>query len=183
MGQQQLLLIIVAIIVIGVSVTIANQLFYANAEDSNKDSIISELTNLATISLQYYQKPASIVGGGKSFTNWQIPSKLDTSTSGTYTISQASNKHLILNGNPIQGSGYSWWVKATITKSKVVTEKINQSSKIVKWITTMSEGWIEMFYLLIGIIIFGIVVFLVTYVRSIRKSRREIDVLFKKKIN
>ena len=183
MGQQQLLLIIVAVIVVGVSVAIANQLFYANAEDSNKDSIISELTNLATISLQYYQKPASMVGGGRSFTNWQIPSQLDTSTSGTYTISQANNNKLILIGSPIQGSGYTWYVKATITKSAIVTEIINQSLKIVKSITAISESWIEMLYLLIGIIIFGIVVYIVTYVRSIRKARREIDGLFKKRIN
>ena len=40
-----------------------------------------------------------------------------------------------------------------------------------------------MFYLLIGIIIFGIIVYIVTYVRSIRKSRREINDLFKKRIN
>jgi hypothetical protein len=132
MGQQQLLLVILAIIVIGISVAIANQLFNTSAEDSNKDSIISELTNLATISLQYYQKPASLVGGGKSFTNWQIPAQLDTSNSGTYTISQANNNQLILIGNPIQGSGYTWWVKATITKSGIVTQLINQSYKIVE---------------------------------------------------
>ncbi len=37
-----------------------------------------------------------------------------------------------------------------------------------------------MIYLLIGIIIFGIVVYILTYVRSIRKTRRETDDLFKK---
>ena len=132
MGQQQLLLVILVIIVIGLSVAIAIQLFYANAEDSNKDSIISELTNLATISLQYYQKPASMVGGDRCFTNWQIPSQLDTSTNGTYTISQDSNNKLILIGSPIQGSGYTWYVRAIITKSAIVTAIINQSSKIVK---------------------------------------------------
>jgi hypothetical protein len=73
MGQQQLLLVVLAIIVIGVSVGIANQLFSASAEDSNKDRIISELVNMGTISLQYYDKPAVMAGGGRSFTNWQIP--------------------------------------------------------------------------------------------------------------
>lgn len=125
MGQQQLLLIVLALIVIAVAVAIATQLFNASAEDSNKDTIISELTNLATISLQYYRKPASVAGGGRSFTNWQIPTQLDTSTSGTYTISQANNKQLILIGSPIQGSGYTWNVRGTITKSGIVTEIIN----------------------------------------------------------
>ena len=125
MGQQQLLLIVVAIIVIGASVVVANQLFFASAEDSNKDSIITEITNLATISLQYFDKPAAMAGGGRSFTNWQIPSQLDTSTSGTYTISQANNNQLILIGSPIQGSGYTWNIRGTITKSGIVTEIIN----------------------------------------------------------
>ena len=125
MGQQQLLLIIVAIIVVGVSVAIANQLFFANAEESNKDTITAELTNLATISLQYYQKPTSVAGGGKSFTNWQIPSQLDTTISGTYTIEEANNNQLILIGSPIQGSGYTWNVEGTITTSGIVIEIIN----------------------------------------------------------
>ena len=132
MGQQQLLLIIVAIIVIGASVVVANQLFFASAEDSNKDTIITELTNLATISLQYYLKPVMMAGGGRSFTNWQIPSQLDTSTSGTYTISQANNNQLILIGSPIQGSGYTWYVRAIIAKSAIATEIINQPLKLVK---------------------------------------------------
>ena len=124
MGQQQLLLIIVAVIVVGVSVAIANQLFFANAEDSNRDTIIAELTNLATISLQYYPKPVTMAGGGRSFTNWQIPSQLDTTTSGIYTISQVNNNQLILIGSPIQGNGYTWTVRGTITTSGVVTEII-----------------------------------------------------------
>jgi len=125
MGQQQLLLIIVAVIVVGVSVAIANQLFFANAEDSNKDSIIAELTNMGTLSLQYYQKPVTVAGGGRSFTNWQIPSQLDTTINGTYTISQANNNQLILIGSPIQGNGYTWNVRSTITTSGIVTEIIN----------------------------------------------------------
>ena len=125
MGQQQLLLIIVAVIVVGVSVALASHLFLASAEDSNKDSIITEMTNLATISLQYYDKPAAMAGGGRSFTNWQIPSHIDTSTSGTYTISQANDNQLLLIGSPTQGNGYTWNVQGTITQSGIVTEIIN----------------------------------------------------------
>ena len=125
MGQQQLLLIVVAIIVIGASVVVANQLFFASAEDSNKDSIITEITNLATISLQYFDKPAAMAGGGRSFTNWQMPSQLDTTINGIYNISQANNNQLILIGSPIQGSGYTWTVRSTITTSGIVTEIIN----------------------------------------------------------
>ena len=110
---------------IGVAVGIANQLFSASAEDSNKDSIISELINMATISLQYYEKPAMMAGGGRSSTSWQIPTQLDSTTNETYTILQAENNQLIIEGSPVQGSGYTWNVRGTITMSGIVTEIIN----------------------------------------------------------
>jgi hypothetical protein len=44
----------------------------------------------------------------------------------------------------------------------------------------IEKSWIEMLDLLIGIIIFGIVVYIATYVRTIRKSRRESNDLFEK---
>ena len=95
-------------------------------EAGNKSrSIVSELTNLATISLQYYKKPDLMGGGGRNFTNWQIPLQLDTTASGIYTISQANNNQLILIGSPIQGTGYTWNVRGTITQSGIVTEIIN----------------------------------------------------------
>ena len=124
MGQQQLLLLILALIVIGVSITIANQIFNTSAEDSNKDSIVSELTNLGTIALQYFNKPAAMAGGGKSFTNWQIPAQLDTSNSGTYIIAATNIKTLMLTGSPIKASGYTWSVKTTIFKNSIVNEII-----------------------------------------------------------
>ncbi len=44
----------------------------------------------------------------------------------------------------------------------------------------IEKSWIEMLDLLIGIIIFGIVVYIATYVRTIIKSRRESNDLFEK---
>ena len=44
----------------------------------------------------------------------------------------------------------------------------------------IEKGWIELLDLLIGIIVFGIVVYIATYVRTIRKSRRESNDLFEK---
>ena len=124
MGQQQLLLIILALIVIGVSVAIANQVFGSSAEDSNRDSIVSELTNLGTIALQYFNKPAEMAGGGKTFTDWQIPAQLDTTSSGTYIIAQANIKTLKLAGDPLKGSGYTWYVESWVTMDGIVTEII-----------------------------------------------------------
>ena len=125
MGQQQLKLVIFGIVVMGIVIGFANQLFDVSPEDSNKESITSELMNLSTIAQQYFNRPVAMGGGGDNFTGWQIPGQLDSTSSGIYNISQKNNNQLILNGFPFQEKGYTWYVRSTITKSEFVTEIIN----------------------------------------------------------
>ena len=69
MGQQQLLLIVLGVIVVGIAVVVGINLFNANAETSTQDSIVSQGTNIGALAQQYYKKPVSMGGGGNSFTN------------------------------------------------------------------------------------------------------------------
>ncbi len=77
MGQQQLLLIVLGVIVVGIAVVVGINLFNANAVASNRDAVISDLNNLGAMAQQYYKKPASMAGGGNTFTGWTIPTQLD----------------------------------------------------------------------------------------------------------
>ena len=67
MGQQQLLLIVLGVIVVGIAVVVGINLFNANAESSAQDSIVSQATNIGALAQQYYKKPTSMGGGGNSF--------------------------------------------------------------------------------------------------------------------
>ena len=122
MGQQQILLIVLGIIIVGVAVGIANQLFDTSAEDSNKDSIASELLHLGMIAQQYFNKPSEMGGGNNSYIGWEIPSQLDSTTSGMFTIQTSNKDELVLNGTPFPEKGYTWYLKSTITKENIVTE-------------------------------------------------------------
>ena len=122
MGQQQILLIVLGIIIIGVAVGIANQLFDTSAEDSNKDSIASELLHLGMIAQQYFNKPSEMGGGNNSYIGWEIPAQLDSTTSGMFTIQTSNKDELVLNGTPFPEKGYTWYLKSTITKENIVTE-------------------------------------------------------------
>jgi hypothetical protein len=124
MGQQQILLIVLGIIIVGVAVCIANQLFEANAEDSNKDSIASELLHLGMIAQQFYGKPSEMGGGNNSYTGWQIPENFDSTESGTFTIRSSNSDELVINGIPFTEKGYTWIIESTITKENIVTEII-----------------------------------------------------------
>jgi hypothetical protein len=86
MGQQQLLLIVLGVIVVGIAVVVGINIFNANATSANRDGVISDLNNLGAMAQQYYKKPTSMGGGGNDFTGWSIPTGLDATANGTYTV-------------------------------------------------------------------------------------------------
>jgi hypothetical protein len=107
MGQQQILFIVLGLIIIGVAVGIANQLYDTSAEASNKDSIASELLHLGMIAQQYFNKPLEMGGGNQSYIGWTIPAELDSTTSGTFIVEDSNNSELILMGTPFTEKGYN----------------------------------------------------------------------------
>jgi hypothetical protein len=129
MGQQQLLLIVLGVIVVGIAVVVGINLFNANAVSSNRDAVISDLNNLGAMAQQYYKKPISMGGGGNSFdgkgpngnltggTAWVIPAQLDTTANGTYSAT-VSGQSVIIDGYGTEtGNDNSTMVHAQATVS------------------------------------------------------------------
>jgi hypothetical protein len=115
MGQQQLLLIVLGVIVVGIAVVVGINLFNANATSANRDGVISDLNNLGAMAQQYYKKPTSMGGGGNKFTGWTIPTGLDSTANGTYSPTvTASSVSIVGTGTEI-GTDGSAKVKATAT--------------------------------------------------------------------
>lgn len=67
MGQQQLLLIILGVIVVGIAVAVGITMFSDNAINANRDAVSNDLVNLAARAQQYYRRPTALGGGGQSF--------------------------------------------------------------------------------------------------------------------
>lgn len=84
MGQQQLLLIVLGVLIIGIAIIVGINLFSVSSAQSNRDTTISDLTNLASLAQRFYRRPVSSGGGGSTFTGWVIPSSVDTTVNGTY---------------------------------------------------------------------------------------------------
>ncbi|MFA6540381.1 MAG: hypothetical protein WCT99_02170 [Bacteroidota bacterium] len=72
MGQQQLLLIILGVIIVGIAVAVALTLFNDNASSSNRNAMTTDLLHLAAKARHYYGRPTSMGGGGRSFTGLTI---------------------------------------------------------------------------------------------------------------
>lgn len=118
MGQQQLLLIVLGVIIVGIAVVVGINVFTAQSEESSKDAIVSDCTNLGAMAQQYFRKPTAMGGGGNSFTGWEIPSNLDTTANGTYTAVVTANS-VTITGDPLASTGYSWDVTTTVTSTSV----------------------------------------------------------------
>lgn len=126
MGQQQLLLIVLGVIIVGIAVLLGIILFRQGAIDNKRDLLINEGLTVANNAREYYFRPSSLGGGQYSFSGWQIPTQLSSTANGSYTASVTANQVEITGtGNElISGSDYIE-VKFIITRDGIATEIIN----------------------------------------------------------
>ena len=102
MGQQQLLLIILGVIVVGIAVAVGITMFTDNAVSANKDAVTNDLVNLASRAQQYYRRPLALGGGQGAFTgltaNGAGLAKLTSkaiNSNGTYAIHTAGDANSV----------------------------------------------------------------------------------------
>jgi hypothetical protein len=130
MGQQQLLLIVLGVIIVGIAIVVGINLFNANAEESTKDTIVSEGTNLGAMAQQYYKKPTAMGGGGNSFAGFipaKVSSKLTSTPTTTWSWTDPSTAtSFVMTGTP-KDADYStkWKVEVTVTKDSIVSKITN----------------------------------------------------------
>jgi hypothetical protein len=93
-GQQQLLLIILGVIIVGIAIAVGITMFSSSSIQSNKDAIINDLNNLGANAYQYRIRPTTMGGGGGSYVGYVIPTKLQSNsnaiTDTTTTVAAAT---------------------------------------------------------------------------------------------
>jgi len=117
MGQQQLLLIVLGVIIVGIAVVVGINLFNANATNANRDAVVSDLNNLGAMAQQFYKKPTSMGGGGNTFTGWAIPTNLASNANGTYSATVGAGAVSIEGTGVENGNDNSTPVKCTAAVS------------------------------------------------------------------
>ena len=85
MGQQQLLLIIAGVIIVGLAIVIGIYLFSGSSVSSNKDAIINDLMNIGQYAYRYKLRPEPLGGGGRVYTGFTLPTKLATNENASYS--------------------------------------------------------------------------------------------------
>ena len=105
MGQQQLLLIILGVIIVGIAIAVGLSLFSAQSVQSNKDAMINDLNNIAAQAYQFRIRPGSMGGGQGSYDGstltpagdpFRLPAKMATNENATYVPTPTADEVVIL---------------------------------------------------------------------------------------
>jgi hypothetical protein len=126
MGQQQLLLIVLGVILVGVAVVLGIQYFGVGAEEGAKDELTAHCITVGANAQQWFKKPAAMGGGGNTFVGFQTHftnnlQKLAASTNGTYVPSGESDEEVTITGTPNANLGYDWNVVTTVYVDSMAT--------------------------------------------------------------
>src|SRR5258707_14829728 len=92
MGQQQLLLIVIGVIIVGIAIALTFFLFAASNVASNKDAILGDLMNISQSAYRYRLRPEPLGGGGRAYTGFALPASLASNENATYTFVATASK-------------------------------------------------------------------------------------------
>ncbi|MDI6766488.1 MAG: hypothetical protein QME52_06670 [Bacteroidota bacterium] len=115
MGQQQLLLIILGVIIVGIAIAVGISQFGAHSVQANKDGLTSGLVNLAANAYQHKIRPCTMGGGGGTYDGsnctpvspYSIPTKMQKDDNGAYTRPSISATTITLVGTSSLGGQYT----------------------------------------------------------------------------
>ncbi len=81
MGQQQLLLVILVTVIVGIATVVAINTFSSASEAANRDAVTNDVVAIAAAGQSFYIKPVMLNGGGNTFTGIGFD---DIAFAGTY---------------------------------------------------------------------------------------------------
>lgn len=115
MGQQQLLLVILVTIIVGIATVVAINVFSSQSESANVDAVRQDMLSMAATAQQYYMKPTALGGGGQDFTSIEMqdlafPGTINSATSATnengdYSLGSRGTSSFQITGNPTPAGG------------------------------------------------------------------------------
>ena len=120
MGQQQLLLVILVTIIVGIATVVAINVFGTAAEQAERDAVRQDLLGAAVQAQAIWARPTLMDGSGRDFTHFDegelltrlnIPADSDyerdstplTNSNGSYTLTRTTDG-MVITGAPASGS-------------------------------------------------------------------------------
>ncbi len=115
MGQQQLLLFVLVMVIVGVALVPISNIFLTHAQETNRDAMIADMLNLSAKAQRYYRTPAQLGGGSESFNGFYL-SPIDTgNANGSYSLSTeppTGPEYVGGNLTPLSGADKTFYIVA-----------------------------------------------------------------------
>jgi hypothetical protein len=90
MGQQQLLLVVLVVMIVAIAIYTGLSVFMSNKSDQNRQAIIADLISLGSKAQTYYKTPPQLGGGSNDFKGYYI-NPIDTGNgNGSYSVATGS---------------------------------------------------------------------------------------------
>lgn len=122
MGQQQILLIVLGVIIVGIAIVIGIDNFHSKALQANRDAVIIDLNYLASDSQAYYKKTTTYGGGEQSFIGYDLPERLKTNDNGTYSLISSQPQKVTIEGIGVEKEGNLGCSQSNNIKYRIVVD-------------------------------------------------------------
>jgi len=100
MGQQQLLLLILSAVIVGVAIVMGINMFADNAAQANQDAVMQDVLTIASRAQAWYRRPVQLGGGGRTYIGMALTDlNFDAANdNGTYTVTGGTATNVTVTG-------------------------------------------------------------------------------------
>jgi len=119
MGQQQLLLIVLGTIIVGVAVVVGINMFSTGAVNAERDALVQDVNNIASSAAAFWRKPAALGGGARDFTGIADVTVFGADSSnanGTFAMTVTNATTIVVTAT---GSNEGVIIVATVTQQGI----------------------------------------------------------------
>jgi hypothetical protein len=129
MGQTQLFLVVLGMMLIGIAIYVGVSIFSANTVEDSRNAIVVDLQNFAGRANAYYWKPTTQGGGGKSFVGIAMSHvfPMNENANAKYYIESAQDDQCVIDGvgKVVTTNGDSIRVRIRVTTQRNIVEILN----------------------------------------------------------
>lgn len=100
MGHQQIMLVLLGVLVVGIAIAVGVAMFRGNAIEQGRMALINDMLFIASRAREAYLKPSQMGGAQRNFSNITMCqlSTMEENDNGRYFIESASTDELVIVG-------------------------------------------------------------------------------------
>lgn len=98
MGQSQLLIIAISVLIIGIAIAAGAGVFSDDETEANKKAMINDVNHIAMNAAKYYRRIPALGGGGYSYMGYTLPFGYHSNLNGSYSTNPLSKDVMQVRG-------------------------------------------------------------------------------------